>query len=79
MALSKLYFTKVWTNKSDFPTVETREDQVRSDIQLLHNETQEAFNELVDVLNTALGGGTTGQVLRKKSNADFDFEWVDPS
>jgi len=23
-------------------------------------------------------GGTTGQVLRKKSNADFDTQWIDP-
>jgi len=50
--LTKLRFSKNWNNKSDFPTYEMREEQVRADIQLLHDETQTAFNNLVDDLNS---------------------------
>ena len=37
MEIPKLKFTKLWTNHDDFPTVETREEVVRSDMQLLFN------------------------------------------
>jgi hypothetical protein len=50
--LTKLRFSKNWNNKSDFPTYEMREEQVRADSQLLHDETQTAFNNLVDDLNS---------------------------
>jgi hypothetical protein len=30
----------------------------------------------LETILTNLAGGTTGQVLRKKSDADYDFEWV---
>lgn len=50
--LHKLWFSKNWNNKADFPTYEMREDQVRADIQLLHDETQTAFNNLVDDLES---------------------------
>lgn len=53
MALSKLNFTKNWTNPNDFPTYETRETQVRADIQLLYDEIREAFNGLIDALKAA--------------------------
>lgn len=49
MEIPKLKFTKLWTNHDDFPTVETREEVVRSDMQLL-------FNEIRDYLNTTLSG-----------------------
>lgn len=32
----------------------------------------------VTALLTALAGGTTGQVLTKASNADYDFGWETP-
>ena len=47
MEIPKLKFTKLWTNHDDFPTVETREEVVRSDMQLL-------FNEIRDWLNNTL-------------------------
>lgn len=58
MEIPKLKFTKLWTNHDDFPTVETREEVVRSDMQLL-------FNEIRDYLNTTLSGGvsTLGDTL----------------
>ena len=31
------------------------------------------------LIQSFLEGGTTGQVLRKRSNEDLDFEWVDPT
>lgn len=79
MALNRLYFSKNWRNREDFPTYESREEQVRDDYQILHDETQEAFNALVDALTTMLSGGMEGQVLQKKSDNDYDFEWVNPS
>jgi hypothetical protein len=38
-----------------------------------------AMNQAIDTALDTRGvppGGTTGQVLRKKSNADYDVEWV---
>lgn len=67
MEIPKLKFTKLWTNHDDFPTVETREEVVRSDMQLL-------FNEIRDYLNTTLSGvvstlGDTLTALQGKAGA----------
>lgn len=58
MDIPKLKFSKLWTNREDFPTVEPREEVVRSDMQLL-------FNEIRDYLNTTLSGAvsTLGDIL----------------
>lgn len=53
MSLSKLFFSKNWNSKEDFPTYETREAQVRADIQLLYDEIQIAFNKLIDDLKAS--------------------------
>ena len=112
MAFEKLEFTKNWENAADFPAVETSEAQVRKDMQILHDETRDALNSVVEKLNTkkldeypsggtveTLGtdhttiptskavrdaivlsgalpnGGSNGQVLRKKSDTDYDYDW----
>lgn len=67
MEIPKLKFTKLWTNHDDFPTVETREEVVRGDMQLL-------FNEIRDYLNTTLSGvvstiGDTLTALQGKAGA----------
>ena len=67
MEIPKLKFTKLWTNHEDFPTVEPREEVVRSDMQLL-------FNEIRDYLNTTLSGavstlGDTLTALQGKAGA----------
>lgn len=67
MEIPKLKFTKLWTNHDDFPTVETREEVVRSDMQLL-------FNEIRDYINVTLSGvvstlGDTLTALQGKSGA----------
>ena len=67
MEIPKLKFTKLWTNHDDFPTVETREEVVRSDMQLL-------FNEIRDYINAALAGvvstlGDTLTALQGKAGA----------
>ena len=67
MEIPKLKFTKLWTNHDDFPTVETREEVVRSDMQLL-------FNEIRDYINTILSGvvstiGDTLTALQGKAGA----------
>lgn len=67
MEIPKLKFTKLWTNHDDFPTVETREEVVRSDMQLL-------FNEIRDYINATLSGvvstlGDTLTALQGKSGA----------
>ena len=44
------------------------------------NDAADAANEAADNANESVAhftGGTTGQVLSKKSNADYDFEWQD--
>ena len=53
MSLSKLFYTKDWNNPEDFPTYETREVQVRADMQLLYDEIKAAFNKLIDDLKAA--------------------------
>lgn len=112
MAFEKLEFTKNWENAADFPAVETSEAQVRKDMQILHDETRDALNSVVEKLNTkkldeypsggtveTLGtdhttiptskavrdaivlsgalpkGGSSGQVLRKKSDIAYDYDW----
>lgn len=67
MEIPKLKFTKLWTNHDDFPTVETREEVVRGDMQLL-------FNEIRDYINTTLSGvvstlGDTLTALQGKAGA----------
>lgn len=52
MAFEKLEFTKNWENAADFPAVETSEAQVRKDMQVLHDETRDALNSVVEKLNT---------------------------
>ena len=56
MALTKLEYTKVWTDPDDFPTVETDETQVREDIQLLYDEAKDALNGLIDDLEATADG-----------------------
>lgn len=46
----KYEFSKDWRNPSDFPTVETDENKVREDMQLLHEETKNAIHSLVEAL-----------------------------
>lgn len=58
----KYQFTKDWTNPSDFPTVETDETKVRSDAQLLHNETKNALHKLIDDLAAETAGENIGVV-----------------
>ena len=67
MEIPKLKFTKLWTNHDDFPTAETREEVVRSDMQLL-------FNEIRDYINVTLSGvvsaiGDTLTALQGKAGA----------
>ncbi len=40
------------------------------------NVIQDKFNAIITVVNTT-GSGTTGQVLKKTSNSDFDYAWAD--
>ncbi len=53
MALSKLQFTKDWTDPSDFPTYELEEAKVRADLQYLHDETKDFINDMIDELSAA--------------------------
>ena len=51
MAFEPLKFTKSWTNHEDFPTYESSEEQVRKDLQLLHDEARDGLNRLIAALN----------------------------
>ena len=57
MAFSTLTFTKSWENAADFLTYEENEQQVRADLQYLHDEMRDAFNALVARLNDAAVAG----------------------
>lgn len=56
MAFNKLSFSKDWRRKEDFPTYEADETKVRADMQLLHEEMREAFNNLLYKLESENGG-----------------------
>lgn len=47
MALSQMKFDKVWTNAADFPTHESRESQVRADIQYLFDSIKNQYNSFI--------------------------------
>lgn len=49
--ISRLKYTKVWTNPDDFPTVETDETHVRADQQLLFDEVKEHVNKVAEELD----------------------------
>lgn len=53
MAFEPLTFTKNWENPQDFPAYEPDEEQVRADLQLLHEETRQGVNRLIDALNSS--------------------------
>jgi hypothetical protein len=67
MEIPKLKFTKLWTNHDDFPTVETREEVVRSDMQLLFNEIRDYINAILSGVVSTLGD--TLAALQGKSGA----------
>lgn len=52
MGFERLRFSKEWTNPGDFPAVETNETKVREDMQILHNETRDALNALMEDLES---------------------------
>lgn len=51
MGFDYLEFSRSWTKEADFPTYEPDEKQVRQDLQFLHEETKNAFNRLIGLLN----------------------------
>ena len=67
MEIPKLKFTKLWTNHDDFPTVETREEVVRSDMQLLFNEIRDYINATLSGVGSTLGDTLTA--LQGKAGA----------
>ena len=61
MALPELAFTKDWNYADDFPTVETDEETVRSDIQLL-------FDEIKDYINNLLLGAIMSEIAAAQTS-----------
>ena len=51
MSLDHFSYTKSWNSPTDFPTVETSEEQVRADFQELHDQALGFINETVDYIN----------------------------
>ena len=58
--MQRLVFSKSWTRKSDFPTYEDSEEQVRQDMQLLHDEARDALNAALDRLESSAGAEEIG-------------------
>lgn len=50
MSFKRFSFTKSWTDPVAFPTVESDENQVRADMQALHDESREGLNGLMGQL-----------------------------
>ena len=69
MALSKISFSKNWTNPDDFPTYEGTESKVREDMQLLHDETKEFIN---NTLTTELDAVQSNNVATFATKAALD-------
>lgn len=47
MEIQRLEFTRDWTKAEDFPTIETDETKVRSDMQALYNEIRDYLNDVL--------------------------------
>ena len=47
ISIQKFEFTKDWNNPTDFPTYQPDEAQVRADLQELHNQTRDYFNNVL--------------------------------
>jgi len=60
MSITKITYTKDWNNPSDFPTVETSEAVVRSDMQELYTQIRTGVNNIVDELEGTSGATNTG-------------------
>lgn len=63
MAFPRLKFTKLWTNPTDFPTIQTDENQVRADMQALHDETLFGLNKLAESLEAEGAGANIGVTM----------------
>ena len=48
-------------------------------VNLYYNALLRQLRNLQAAAQLVLPGGTTGQVYAKRSNADFDAQWVDPT
>ena len=77
---AQLVFTEgeVVAHKAPFKTFVERSIQPSGQIPTPIQNWVEQANEVLEAVEDAIPeGGTTGQVLAKKSNDDFDTEWVD--
>jgi len=81
-----LTFDRDWTNRSDFPTVETDENQVRYDMQYLHNAVKDylnnavltAINALIDAVDDVTAGTVPdGSITTVKLDHTTNSEAVD--
>lgn len=69
MGFPRLNFSKLWTNPTDFPTVELDETQVRADMQALHDESRAALNNLMTALEAKAAAGNMGAVANDGATA----------
>ena len=51
-SFTRFSFKRLWTSAEDFPTIEVSEEQVRADMQALHDEMKDGLNHLMDELET---------------------------
>jgi hypothetical protein len=74
MGFERLKFTKEWTDRGAFPTVETDEAKVRADMQVLHDEAKAGLNKLMDALEAAESAAKLGAVGPKGENSTVQQE-----
>lgn len=77
MGLSKVQFTKDWTNPDDFPTVETSEAKVREDMQALHDEMKDFVNNTLTVETDAEVARLDGEIERIDNTKATKEELID--
>lgn len=62
MGFKRFAFTRDWRNAKDFAAVVNDENQVRADMQALHDEAKEGLNALMAELETSGAAGLIGAV-----------------
>ncbi len=60
MGFTRFSFSKLWTNPTHFPTVETDESRVRADMQELHDQSKDGLNGLMSALEAQSAAGSLG-------------------
>lgn len=74
MAFTRFNFSRLWTNREHFPTIETDETTVRADMQFLHDESKSGLNQLMAELEDSSAATTLGAAAEDKTQSNVQAE-----